>query len=75
MGIPFLYASESSRCSCGQICGVSTTLSWLFNFIVAEITLVAFTDIEYRYFNVYCVLYAAWETIIYRSCQRRRGGH
>jgi sugar porter (SP) family MFS transporter len=66
LGIPFLYASEIAPVQLrGQICGVSTAVSWLFNFLVAEITPIAFTDIGYRYFIVYCVLNAAWVPIIY----------
>lgn len=46
LGIPFLYASEIAPVQLrGQICGISTAVSWLFNFLVAEITPVAFTDI------------------------------
>jgi sugar porter (SP) family MFS transporter len=66
LGIPFLYASEIAPVQLrGQVCGVSTAVSWLFNFLVAEITPVAFTDIGYRYFIVYCVLNATWVPIIY----------
>lgn len=66
LGIPFLYASEIAPVQLrGQICGVSTAVSWLFNYLVAEVTPVAFTDIGWRYFIVYCALNAAWVPIIY----------
>ena len=66
LGIPFLYASEIAPAKQrAQICGISTAVSWLFNFLVAEVTPIAFTDIGWRYFIVYCVLNAAWVPIIY----------
>ncbi|ETN44473.1 uncharacterized protein HMPREF1541_10143 [Cyphellophora europaea CBS 101466] len=66
LGIPFLYASEIAPAKQrAAICGISTAVSWLFNFLVAEVTPIAFTDIGWRYFIVYCVLNAAWVPIIY----------
>ena len=66
LGIPFPYASEIAPAKQrAQICGISTAVSWLFNFLVAEVTPVAFTDIGWRYFIVYCSLNAAWVPIIY----------
>lgn len=50
IGIPFLYASEVAPVQLrGPICGLSTAVSWLFNYLVVEITPVGFTDISYRY--------------------------
>ncbi|KPI40722.1 Sugar transporter STL1 [Cyphellophora attinorum] len=66
LGLPFLYASEIAPAKeRAAICGLSTATSWLFNFLVAEITPVAFTSIGWRYFIVYCVLNASWIPIIY----------
>jgi sugar porter (SP) family MFS transporter len=66
LGIPFLYASEIAPArQRAQICGISTAVSWLFNFLVAEVTPVAFTDIGWKYFIVYCALNAAWVPTIY----------
>ena len=66
LGIPFLYASEIAPVSQrAAVCGISTAVSWLFNFLVAEVTPVAFTDIGYRYFIVYAVLNAAFVPTIY----------
>ena len=66
LGIPFLYASEIAPVQLrAAVCGVSTAVSWLFNFLVAEITPVAFTDVGYRYFIVYAALNAAWVPAIY----------
>ncbi|KAF7193680.1 Sugar transporter STL1 [Pseudocercospora fuligena] len=66
LGIPFLYASEIAPIQHrASICGVSTAVSWAFNFLVAEVTPVAFTDIGYRYFIVYAVLNAAWVPLLF----------
>lgn len=66
LGIPFLYATEVAPVQLrAQICGISTAVSWLINYLVAEITPVAFTDIGWRYFIVYCTLNAAWVPIIF----------
>lgn len=66
LGIPFLYASEIAPTHLrAAICGLSTAVSWLFNFLVAEVTPVAFTDISWQYFIVYCCLNAAFVPTIY----------
>ncbi|OAL36121.1 hypothetical protein AYO20_04535 [Fonsecaea nubica] len=66
LGIPFLYASEIAPAHLrAAVCGISTAVSWLFNFLVAEVTPVAFTDIGYRYFIVYAALNAAFVPVIY----------
>ena len=76
LGIPFLYASEIAPAKQrAQICGISTAVSWLFNFLVAEVTPVAFTDIGWRYFIVYCSLNAAWVPIIYFFFPETKGAY
>ncbi|KIY03450.1 uncharacterized protein Z520_00141 [Fonsecaea multimorphosa CBS 102226] len=66
LGIPFLYASEIAPVHLrAAVCGISTAVSWLFNFLVAEVTPVAFTDIGYRYFIVYAALNALFVPIIF----------
>ena len=50
LGIPFLYASEVAPIHLrAAIFGIATATSWLFNFLVVEITPVAFQNIGYRY--------------------------
>jgi sugar porter (SP) family MFS transporter len=57
LGIPFLYASEIAPSHLrSAVCGVSTAISWLTNYLIAEVTPVAFTDISYRYFIVFCII-------------------
>lgn len=66
LGIPFLYASEIAPVHLrAATCGLSTAVSWLFNFLVAEVTPIAFTDIGWKYFLVYCCLNAAFVPTIY----------
>lgn len=66
LGIPFLYASEIAPVHLrAAVCGISTAVSWLFNFLVAEVTPVAFTDIGYRYFIVYCLINAVCVPVVY----------
>lgn len=66
LGIPFLYASEIAPVHLrAATCGLSTAVSWLFNFLVAEITPIAFTDLGWKYFLVYCCLNAAFVPTIY----------
>jgi sugar porter (SP) family MFS transporter len=66
LGIPFLYASEIAPTHLrAAVCGLSTAVSWLFNFLVAEVTPVAFNDIGWRYFLVYFCLNAAFVPTIY----------
>jgi sugar porter (SP) family MFS transporter len=66
LGIPFLYASEIAPVHLrAATCGLSTAVSWLFNFLVAEVTPIAFTNIAWKYFLVYCCLNAAFVPTIY----------
>lgn len=66
LGIPFLYASEIAPTHLrAAVCGLSTAVSWLFNFLVAEVTPVAFNSIGWRYFLVYFCLNAAFVPTIY----------
>jgi len=65
IGIPFLYASEVAPVQLrAAVCGLSTAISWLFNFLVVEITPVGFNDISYRYFIIYAVTCASFVPIV-----------
>uniref|UniRef100_A0A060TBT6 ARAD1B17908p n=1 Tax=Blastobotrys adeninivorans TaxID=409370 RepID=A0A060TBT6_BLAAD len=57
LGIPFLYATEVSPLAHRvPISGIATATSWAFNFLVAEVTPVAFSNIGYQYYIVYAVI-------------------
>ncbi|CAK3903564.1 Sugar transporter STL1 [Lecanosticta acicola] len=52
--IPFMYASEIAPLRIrSQVTAMSGGFNWLFNFLVAEITPVAFDSIGYKYYLVY----------------------
>ena len=66
LGVPFLYASEIAPAHLrGPVFSISTAVSWLFNFLVAEVTPVAFADIGWKYFLVYMSMNAAAIPFIY----------
>ena len=66
LGVPFLYASEIAPTHLrGQVFSIATAVSWLFNFLVAEVTPVAFADVGWKYFIVYMSVNAAAIPIIY----------
>ena len=51
------------------ICGVSTAVSWLFNFLVAEVTPVGFATLKWKYFFVYMCTNAAAGLTVYFFCE------
>ena len=66
LGIPFLYASEIAPVQVrAAVCSISTTVPWLFNFPVAEVTPVVIADIGYRYFIVYAVIKAVCVPVVF----------
>lgn len=66
VGLPFLYASEVAPAHLrAAVCGISTAVSWIFNFLVAEVTPVATTSIGYKYFLVWVATNAAAVPIVY----------
>jgi hypothetical protein len=66
LGIPFLYASEIAPVHLrAAVCGISTAVSWLFNFLVVEVTPIAFTTIGYKYFVVYAAINASCFPVVY----------
>lgn len=66
LGIPYLYASEVAVTQFrAPTTGLSTATSWLFNFLVAEVTPVGFANIGWKYFLVYCCINAACVPTIY----------
>lgn len=66
LGIPFLYASEIAPVRLrAAICGISTATSWLFNFLVAEVTPTAFTNLGHWYFLVFAGINAICVPTVY----------
>ncbi|KAL3484537.1 general substrate transporter [Aspergillus germanicus] len=57
LGANFLYSAEIAPQDLRvHLAAVGTATHWLFNFVIAEITPVAFTTIRYRYYIVYAVI-------------------
>jgi MFS family permease len=66
LGIPFLYASEVAPVHLrAGVCGISTAASWLFNFLVVEVTPVAFNNIGGKYFIVFACINLVCVPIVY----------
>lgn len=66
LGIPFLYASEVAVPQFrAPTTAIATSVSWLFNFIVAEVTPVGFANIGWKYFLVFCSINAVSVPVIY----------
>ena len=66
LGVPFLYASEVAPVHLrAAVCGISTAVSWLFNYLVVEITPIAFATIGYQYFIVYAAVNASAIPVVY----------
>lgn len=52
--IPFMYASEIAPLIIrSRVTAMAASSNWLFNFLVAEVSPVAFTNIQWRYYIVY----------------------
>jgi MFS family permease len=64
--IPFMYASEISPVAMRQTyAGMAAASSWLFNFLIAEITPVGIASITWRYYVIYASCSAAAVVGIY----------
>jgi MFS family permease len=57
LGLPFLYSTEVAPPHLrAKISGLSNAMTWLFNFVVVEITPSGFDSIAYRYYIVWAVM-------------------
>lgn len=66
LGANFLYAAEIAPQDLRvHFSAVGTASHWLFNFVIAEITPVAFATIGYRYYIVYAVIGLAVVPLVY----------
>ncbi|KAJ5647054.1 hypothetical protein N7490_003426 [Penicillium lividum] len=72
--IPFMYGSEIAPLSIRHIVAAATAMSsWLFNFMVAEVTPVARNNIGWKYDIVYAATSAAGCVLIYLFYPETRG--
>ncbi|KAJ5483089.1 hypothetical protein N7539_006535 [Penicillium diatomitis] len=57
LGLPFLYSSEIAPPHLrARISGLSNCMTWLFNFVVVEVTPTGFRTISYRYYIIWTVI-------------------
>ncbi|GAM42164.1 hypothetical protein TCE0_043f15883 [Talaromyces pinophilus] len=65
-GIPFLYATEIAPLRLrAAISGLGVATFWAFNFLMAEITPIAFDAISWRYFITFAALNSLMIPVIY----------
>lgn len=66
LGANFLYGAEIAPQDLRiYLASVGTATHWLFNFVIAEITPIAFVTITWRYYIVYAVIGAAVVPLVY----------
>lgn len=71
--IPFMYSAEIAPLRVrAQTTAMSSGLNWLFNFLVAEVTPVAFDSIGWKYYLVSCVYHADIDDESCKADFRRR---
>jgi hypothetical protein len=62
----FLYSTEIAPQDLRMhLSAIGTATHWLFNFVIAEITPIAFVTIKYRYYIVYAVIAASVAILIF----------
>lgn len=72
--IPFMYGAEIAPLGIRhKVTAMGAATSWFFNFMVAEVTPVAFTNIKWRYNIVYAVTSAAGVVVIFLFYPETRG--
>lgn len=66
LGANFLYSAEIAPQDLRiYLAAVGTATHWLFNFVIAEITPIAFVTITWRYYIVYAVIGASVAPMVY----------
>ncbi|KAJ6109949.1 hypothetical protein N7486_002184 [Penicillium sp. IBT 16267x] len=57
LGLPFLYSTEVAPPHLrAKISGLSNAMTWLFNFVVVEVTPSGFDNIQYRYYIIWAII-------------------
>jgi len=66
LGANFLYGAEIAPQELRiHLSAIGTSAHWLFNFVIAEVTPIAFTNIGYRYYIVYACTGIAVAPMVY----------
>lgn len=66
LGLTFLYSTEVAPPHLrAKISGLSNSMTWLFNFVVVEVTPIGFETINFRYYVVWAVINFCIATTVY----------
>ncbi|KAJ5765414.1 general substrate transporter [Penicillium odoratum] len=75
LGANFLYSAEIAPQDLRiHSAAIGTATHWLFNFVIAEITPVAFTTIGWRYYIIYAVIGVSAALMVYFFFPETNGG-
>ncbi|KAI7525983.1 hypothetical protein KC331_g17213, partial [Hortaea werneckii] len=72
--VPFMYASEIAPLRIrAQVTAMSSSANWIFNFLVAEVTPVAFANISWKYYTVYICTNSLTVLVVYLFLPETKG--
>ncbi|KAL6697112.1 general substrate transporter [Trichoderma pleuroticola] len=72
--LPFMYAAEIAPLRTrSQVTAMAAAIHWLFGFVIAEVTPVAFANISWRYYIVYASISAFSSAVFYLFYPETRG--
>ncbi|KAJ5594597.1 General substrate transporter [Penicillium hispanicum] len=72
--VPFMYAAEiAPLCTRAKVTAMSAAANWLFSFLLAEVTPIGFSSIEYKYYIVYACISAFALVVFYFFCPETKG--
>ncbi|KAH0524147.1 hypothetical protein TsFJ059_009051 [Trichoderma semiorbis] len=72
--LPFMYAAEIAPLRTrSQVTAMAAAIHWLFGFVIAEVTPVAFANISWRYYIVYASISAFSSVVFYLFYPETRG--
>lgn len=67
--VPFMYAAEIAPLRIrAKVTAMSTGTNWIFNFLLAEVTPLGFTNLGWKYYLVYVCTSALAFTVFYFFC-------
>ncbi|KAF2724066.1 hexose transporter [Polychaeton citri CBS 116435] len=72
--IPFMYASEIAPLRIrSQVAAMASASNWLFNFLIAEVTPIAFSNIGWKYYLVFVCTNTLSFTVFYFFAPETKG--
>ena len=74
LGANFLYATEIAPQDLRvHLAAIGTATNWLFNFVIVEITPIAFVTIKWRYYIVFAVIGVSTAVLVYLLFPETKG--